>query len=95
MTLSSARQLLRPSISFSCTVIDGELVPDGCEGYGYGEEEKFTSRSLSSGSYAADFLDGVWVREGDGLQENLICIYTVYSDRLRENSERIHTPSGQ
>jgi hypothetical protein len=29
MTLSSARQLLRPSRSFSCTVIDGQSVPDG------------------------------------------------------------------
>lgn len=28
MTLSSARQLLRPSRSFSCTVIDGQSVPD-------------------------------------------------------------------
>lgn len=35
MTLSSARQLLRPSRSFSCTVIDDQSVPDGREGYGY------------------------------------------------------------
>ena len=47
MTLSSARQLLRPSRSFSCTVIDGQSVPDGREGYRYAEEEKFTSRSFS------------------------------------------------
>lgn len=39
MTLSSARQLLRPSRSFSCTVIDGQSVPDGREGYRYAEEE--------------------------------------------------------
>lgn len=28
ITLSSARQLLRPSRSFSCAVIDGQSVPD-------------------------------------------------------------------
>jgi hypothetical protein len=77
MTLSSARQLLRPSRSFSYTVIDDQSLPDGCEGYGYGEEEKFTSRSFSSGSYAADFLNGVWGREGDGLRESIISIYIL------------------
>ena len=77
MTLSNARQLLRPSRSFSCTVIDGQSVPGGREGYGYGEEEKFTSRTFSSGSYAADFLNGVWGREGDGLRDSIISIYIL------------------
>ncbi len=37
----------------------------------------FTSRSLSSGSYAADLCNGVWGREGDNLRERIINQYSI------------------
>ena len=61
---SSARQLLRPSSSFSCAERQ-QRAAEECR-----DDEGRTSRSLSSCSYVADLCNSVSRRGLDGLQKD-------------------------